>query len=77
MRTKVPLSNIGKRARTYKLEERVIYKMIKEYIETKYGFKVHIAYIAEVKRDLGLPVYDAQKYGRGIETSSSGESGSN
>ena len=37
----------------------VTYKMIKEYIEAKYGFKVHIAYIAEVKRDLGLPMYDA------------------
>ncbi len=33
--------------------------MIKEYIEAKYGFKVHIAYIAEVKRDLGLSMYDA------------------
>lgn len=32
--------------------------MIKEYIEAKYGFKVHIAYIAEVKRNLGLPMYD-------------------
>ena len=28
------------------------YKMIKEYIEATYGFKVHTAYIAEVKRDL-------------------------
>jgi hypothetical protein len=28
--------------------------MIKEYIEAKYGFKVHTAYIAEVKRDLGF-----------------------
>ena len=35
------------------------YKMIQEYIEEKYGFKVHTAYIAEVKRDLGLPMYDA------------------
>ena len=33
--------------------------MIKECIEAKYGFKVHTAYIAEVKRDLGLPMYDA------------------
>jgi len=33
--------------------------MIKEYIGAKYGFKVHIAYIAEVKRDLGLLMYDA------------------
>lgn len=28
------------------------------YIEEKYGFKVHTAYIAKVKRDLGLPMYD-------------------
>ena len=56
---KVPLGNIAKRAEEYKPKERVTYKMIKEYIEAKYGFKVHTAYIAEVKRDLGLPMYDA------------------
>ena len=56
---KVPLDNIAKRAESYKSKERVTYKMIKEYIEAKYGFKVHTAYIAEVKRDLGLPMYDA------------------
>ena len=56
---KVPLDNIAKRAAAYKPKERVTYKMIKEYIEAKYGFKVHTAYIAEVKRDLGLPMYDA------------------
>ena len=56
---KVPLDNIAKRAERYKPKERVTYKMIKEYIEAKYGFKVHTAYIAEVKRDLGLPMYDA------------------
>ena len=56
---KVPLDNIAKRAEGYKPKERVTYKMIKEYIEAKYGFKVHTAYIAEVKRDLGLPMYDA------------------
>ena len=56
---KVPLDNIAKRAENYKPKERVTYKMIKEYIEAKYGFKVHTAYIAEVKRDLGLPMYDA------------------
>ena len=33
--------------------------MIKEYKEAQYGLKVHTAYIAEVKRDLGLPMYDA------------------
>ena len=56
---KVPLDNISKRAEAYKPKERVTYKMIKEYIEAKYGFKVHTAYIAEVKRSLGLPMYDA------------------
>lgn len=33
--------------------------MIQEYIEEKYGFKVYTTYIAEVKRELGLPMYDA------------------
>ncbi len=28
-------------------------------MEKKYGFKVHTAYIAEVKRALGLTMYDA------------------
>ena len=56
---KVPLDNIAKRAEAYKPKERVTYKMIKEYIEAKYGFKVHTAYIAEVKKSLGLPMYDA------------------
>ena len=52
---KVPLDNIVKRAEAYKPKERVTYKMIKEYIEAKYGFNVHTTYIAEIKRDLGLP----------------------
>ena len=56
---KVPLDKIAERAEKYKPKERVTYKAIKEYIEAKYGFKVHTAYIAEVKRDLGLPMYDA------------------
>ena len=30
-----------------------------DYVLEKYGFKVHTAYIAEVKRSLGLPMYDA------------------
>lgn len=33
--------------------------MIQEYAEKRYGFKVHTAYIAEVKRSLGLTMYDA------------------
>ena len=56
---KVPLKAISERAEAYKPKERVTYKMIQEYIEAKYGFKVHTAYIAEVKRKLGLPMYDA------------------
>lgn len=56
---KVPLKAISERAEAYKPKERVTYKMIKEYIEVKYGFKVHTAHIAEVRRDLGLPMYDA------------------
>lgn len=43
-------------ARVY---DHVEHRFQKEYIEAKYGFKVHTAYIAEVKRDLGLPMYDA------------------
>jgi hypothetical protein len=39
--------------------DRVTYSMIQEYIEQKYNFKVHTAYIAEVKRSLGLPMYEA------------------
>ena len=56
---KIPVDSIAKRAEAYKPKEKVTYKMIKEYIEAKFGFKVHTAYIAEVKRNLGLPMYDA------------------
>ena len=45
----MPFDNIAKRAAAYKPKEQVTYKMIKEYIEAKYGLKVHTAYIAEVK----------------------------
>lgn len=56
---KVPLDKIVERAKQYQPAPRVTYKMIQEYIEEKYGFKVHTAYIAEVKRNLGFPMYDA------------------
>lgn len=56
---KVPLDKIAERAEQYKPKEKVTYKKIKEYIEDKFGFKVHTAYIAEVKRAYGLPMYDA------------------
>lgn len=48
-----------KNVQTYKPAERVTYKMIQAYVEEKYGYKVHTSYIAEVKRCLGLPMYDA------------------
>ena len=32
---------------------------MREYVEQKYGFKVHADYIAAVKRSLGLTMYDA------------------
>lgn len=56
---KVPLDNIAKRAEANKSKERVTYIKIKEYIEAKYDFKVHTAYVVEVKSSLGLLMYDA------------------
>ena len=55
----IPIDEIARKAEEYRPSERVTYKMIQEYIESKYNFKVHTAYIAEVKRGLGLPMYDA------------------
>ena len=56
---KIPVGKIVEQTEVQRVRERVTYKMIQEYIESKYGFKVHTSYIAEVKRDLGLPMYDA------------------
>ena len=55
----ISLKEVEKRAEARKPKEKVTYKMIQQYIEENYGFKVHTAYIAEVKRNLGLPMYDA------------------
>jgi len=55
---KIPVGKIAEKAEDYRPSEKVTYKMIQEYVESKYGFKVHTAYIAEVKRDLGLPMFD-------------------
>lgn len=55
----IPIDEIARKAEEYRVGQKITYKMIMEYIENKYGFKVHSAYIAEVKRDLGLPMYDA------------------
>lgn len=49
------LKKIKERADERKPKDKVTYKKIQEYIEKTYGFKVHTAYIAEVKSDLGLP----------------------
>lgn len=43
----------------YQPKPKITYKMIQEYVKKKYGFKVHTVYIAEVKRSLGLAMYDA------------------
>ena len=56
---KVPLDAIAERAKKYQPRPKITYKMIQEYVEKKYGFRVHTAYIAEVKRSLGLMMYDA------------------
>ena len=56
---KVPLDAIAERAKKYLPKPKITYKMIQEYVEKKYGLKVHTAYIAEVKRSLGLTMYDA------------------
>ena len=58
-RNKLPLTNIALKAEAYKPKPRTTYKMIQEYIVEKHSFNVHTAYIAEVKRSLGLPMYDA------------------
>jgi len=55
---KVPLDDIAERAKKYQLKPKITYKMIQEYIEKKHGFRVHFAYIAEVKRALGLTTYN-------------------
>ena len=54
----VSLREVAKRAEARKPKEKVTYKKIQDYIKKTYGFKVHTAYIAEVKRDLSLPMYD-------------------
>jgi hypothetical protein len=54
---KVPLDAIAERAKKYQSKPKITYKIIQEYVEKEYGFKVHTAYIAEVKRSR-LTMYD-------------------
>ena len=58
-RNKVPVNSIVEKAEAYNPKPRITYKLLQEYILEKYSFKVHTAYIAEVKRSLGVPMYDA------------------
>ena len=44
---------------TGEVKEHPTYKRIQEYVQKKYGFKVHTAYIAEVKRMVGLDMHKA------------------
>ena len=44
---------------TGEVKEHPTYKRIQEYVQEKYGFKVHAAYIAEVKRMVGLDMHKA------------------
>ena len=57
--TSLDKTAIAERAGKRKPQEKTTYKKIQEWIEENYGFKVHTAYVAEVKRELGLPMYDA------------------
>ena len=57
--TSLDKTAIAERAEKRKPQEKTTYKKIQEWIEENYGFKVHTAYVAEVKRELGLPMYDA------------------
>ena len=50
---KISLDAIAERAKKYQPKPKITYKMIQEYVEKKYGFKVHTAYIAEVKKVSG------------------------
>lgn len=56
---KILLAAIVERAKKYQPKPKITFKMIQEYVEKKYRFKVHTAYITEVKRSLGLTMHDA------------------
>ena len=56
---KISMDAIAERAKKYQPKPKITYKMIQEYVKQKYGFKVHTAYIAEVKKSLGITMYSA------------------
>ena len=57
--TSLDKSAIAERAAKRKPKDKPTYKDIQDWVEKNYGFKVHTVYIAEVKRNEGLPMYDA------------------
>ena len=57
--TSLDKSAIAERAEKRKPKDKPTYKDIQDWVDKNYGFKVHTAYIAEVKRNEGLPMYDA------------------
>ena len=62
---------IQKSAKGRQPKQKTTYKNIPAYIEEKFSFKVHMAYIGEVKRDLGLPIYDAPNAAKELKRSRS------
>ena len=55
----ISLKKLQEELNEQKQKKKTTYKDIQKWVEENYGFNVHTAYIAEVKRDLGLPMYDA------------------
>ena len=55
----ISLKKLQEELNERKQKKKTTYKDIQKWVEENYGFKVHTAYIAEVKRDLGLPMHDA------------------
>ena len=55
----ISLKKLQEELNERKHKKKTTYKDIQKWVEENYGFNVHTAYIAEVKRDLGLPMHDA------------------
>ncbi|MDD3417600.1 MAG: hypothetical protein PHY47_27020 [Lachnospiraceae bacterium] len=56
---KLSLDAIAEQVKKHQPKPKITYKMIQEYVEKKYGFKVHTVYITEMKRSLGVTMCDA------------------
>ncbi|MFR2944983.1 MAG: class I SAM-dependent RNA methyltransferase, partial [Lachnospiraceae bacterium] len=55
----ISLKKLQEELNEQKHKKKTTYKDIQKWVEENYGFNVHTAYIAEVKRNLCLPMYDA------------------